>query len=48
LGAAYRVPMAAGERRNLITVVFAYIVWALDRSQRLHPESVRWAVQRWV
>jgi len=38
--------MAAGERRNVITVVFAHIVWALDRSERLDPESVRRAVQR--
>jgi hypothetical protein len=47
LCAACRARMAAGERRNVITVVFAHIVWALDRSERLDPESVRWAVQRW-
>src|SRR4029450_13156509 len=45
--AACRARMAAGERRNVITVVFAHIVWALDRSERLDSEFVRWAVQRW-
>jgi hypothetical protein len=38
--------MAAGERRNFITVVFAHTVWSRDRSERLDLESVRLAVQR--
>src|SRR6186997_3732244 len=37
----------AGERRKLVTVVFADVVGSTAMGERVDPETLRWAMQRW-
>jgi Adenylate and Guanylate cyclase catalytic domain len=37
----------AGERRKLVTVVFADVVGSTALGERVDPETLRWAMQRW-
>src|SRR5919198_88544 len=38
---------AGGERRKLVTVVFADVVGSTALGERVDPETLRWAMQRW-
>ncbi len=38
---------AAGERRKIVTVVFADVVGSTALGERVDPETLRWAMQRW-
>ena len=38
---------AAGERRKVVTVVFADVVGSTALGERVDPETLRWAMQRW-
>jgi class 3 adenylate cyclase/tetratricopeptide (TPR) repeat protein len=37
----------AGQRRKLVTVVFADVVGSTALGERVDPETLRWAMQRW-
>jgi class 3 adenylate cyclase/tetratricopeptide (TPR) repeat protein len=37
----------AGERRKVVTVVFADVVGSTALGERVDPETLRWAMQRW-
>jgi class 3 adenylate cyclase len=37
----------AGERRKIVTVVFADVVGSTALGERVDPETLRWAMQRW-
>jgi class 3 adenylate cyclase/tetratricopeptide (TPR) repeat protein len=47
--AACGTPLSAppGERRKLVTVVFADVVGSTALGERVDPETLRWAMQRW-
>ncbi len=36
-----------GERRKVVTVVFADVVGSTELGERVDPETLRWAMQRW-
>jgi class 3 adenylate cyclase/tetratricopeptide (TPR) repeat protein len=38
---------AAGERRKIVTVIFADVVGSTALGERVDPETLRWAMQRW-
>ena len=38
---------SAGERRKVVTVVFADVVGSTALGERVDPETLRWAMQRW-
>jgi class 3 adenylate cyclase/tetratricopeptide (TPR) repeat protein len=38
---------AAGQRRKIVTVVFADVVGSTALGERVDPETLRWAMQRW-
>ena len=40
-------PSAGGERRKVVTVVFADVVGSTALGERVDPETLRWAMQRW-
>jgi class 3 adenylate cyclase/tetratricopeptide (TPR) repeat protein len=42
-----RGPAWGGERRKVVTVVFADIVGSTALGERVDPETLRWAMQRW-
>ena len=37
----------AGERRKVVTIVFADVVGSTALGERVDPETLRWAMQRW-
>jgi class 3 adenylate cyclase len=41
------VVTGSGERRKVVTVVFADVVGSTALGERLDPETLRWAMQRW-
>jgi class 3 adenylate cyclase/tetratricopeptide (TPR) repeat protein len=43
VSAAFRV----GERRKVVTVIFADVVGSTALGERVDPETLRWAMQRW-
>ena len=38
---------AEAQRRKLVTVVFADVVGSTALGERVDPETLRWAMQRW-
>jgi class 3 adenylate cyclase/tetratricopeptide (TPR) repeat protein len=40
-------PASGGERRKVVTVVFADVVGSTALGERVDPETLRWAMQRW-
>ncbi|MGZ8633160.1 MAG: AAA family ATPase, partial [Solirubrobacteraceae bacterium] len=46
-GAPVSAAPAARERRKVVTVVFADVVGSTALGERVDPETLRWAMQRW-
>ncbi len=46
-GAALTPTPAPGERRKVVTVVFADVVGSTELGERVDAETLRWAMQRW-
>ena len=46
-GAAVSAAPAVTERRKLVTVLFADVVGSTALGERVDPETLRWAMQRW-
>jgi class 3 adenylate cyclase/tetratricopeptide (TPR) repeat protein len=46
-GAPLAEALLAGERRKVVTVVFADVVGSTALGERVDPETLRWAMQRW-
>jgi class 3 adenylate cyclase/tetratricopeptide (TPR) repeat protein len=46
-GAPLAEALAVGERRKVVTVVFADVVGSTALGERVDPETLRWAMQRW-
>jgi class 3 adenylate cyclase/tetratricopeptide (TPR) repeat protein len=44
---ALAVAPVGGERRKVVTVVFADVVGSTALGERVDPETLRWAMQRW-
>jgi class 3 adenylate cyclase len=40
-------PAAGGERRKVVTVLFADVVGSTALGERVDAETLRWAMQRW-
>src|SRR3954454_8628281 len=46
-GAALTPTPAPGQRRKVVTVVFADVVGSTAMGERVDAETLRWAMQRW-
>ena len=46
-GAGPGASFSVGERRKLVTVIFADVVGSTALGERVDPETLRWAMQRW-
>jgi class 3 adenylate cyclase/tetratricopeptide (TPR) repeat protein len=46
-GASVSAAPAVAERRKVVTVVFADVVGSTALGERVDPETLRWAMQRW-
>jgi class 3 adenylate cyclase/tetratricopeptide (TPR) repeat protein len=46
-GAPLAEALAGGDRRKVVTVVFADVVGSTALGERVDPETLRWAMQRW-
>src|SRR3954463_6070849 len=46
-GAALTPTPVPGERRKVVTVVFADVVGSTELGERVDAETLRWAMQRW-
>jgi class 3 adenylate cyclase len=46
-GAQVSVAAVTGERRKVVTIVFADVVGSTALGERVDSETLRWAMQRW-